>query len=344
MLRKRLLLALCPLVLAVGAGAMFFLRQDPGAGMTAAAQQFVSSLTDEQRTMAVLPIDSPERLEWHFIPKDSRKGLQVKHMSPEQRQLAEALLRAALSQVGYDKATTIMALESILHELEQNRGRFARDPQRYYFTIFGEPRPDARWGLSVEGHHLSLNFVVESRKVLAHSPAFFGANPATVTVDVPVGPPRGTRVLAKEELLAFELLASLTDEQRPTAIIAPEAPADLRAPGEPHPPADAAEGIAARDLNADQKRLLRELVNVYTDNMPPTVAAARWSEIEAASFDNVHFAWAGATEPGIGHYYRVQGPTFVIELVNTQPDSAGNPANHIHSVWRNMQGDFGVSR
>ncbi len=316
-----------------------------GVGMTQSARGFLQTLTDEQRALATMPFDGSQRVAWHFIPKPQRKGVQIKDMTEEQRKAAFNLLSSALSEVGYAKSRQIMELESILHELEKDRTDGPiRDAQRYYFTLFGAPEPDTRWGLSVEGHHLSLNFVVNRGRVVAHTPAFLGANPAEVKTDTGVGPPKGTRTLAKEEDLAFRLLRSFDDEQRKVAVIAEKAPREMRAAGEAHPPNTTPEGLSSRKMSEQQVETLWALVETYLENMPPSIAEARRSEINKAGFGHVHFAWAGASSPGIGHYYRVQGPTFLIEFINTQPDAQGNPANHIHSIWRNMAGDFGLSR
>jgi hypothetical protein len=217
-----------------------------------------------------------------------------------------------------------------------------RDPERYFFTIYGQPSADGRWGLSVEGHHLSLNYVVDKGNVVSSSPAAFCTNPAVVMSDVVPNIPKGTRVLAKEETLAFELLDSLTADQRKTAVIASEAPKEIRAAGEPQPPQEKPAGIAAEKLDGKQRSVLLSLIQEYADNMPKEVAEARMEPIRNGGMEQVHFAWAGAEKPGVGHYYRIQGESFLIELVNVQPDAAGNPANHVHSIWRDMRGDFGV--
>ncbi|MEX2186337.1 MAG: DUF3500 domain-containing protein [Pirellulales bacterium] len=336
-------LVLLVALLAVAGGWAFVNRDDPGVGMTAAAEKFVASLSNEQRAVAVMDYDSPKRVGWHFIPMAERKGLQVKHMTEEQRKAAHALLRSALSQIGYDKSTTIMTLESVLHELEKSKGGGAiRDAQRYYFTVFGKPAADGKWGLSVEGHHLSLNFVVDKNELVGTTPQFLGANPATIQGSYPVGPKKGSRLLADEEVLGFTLANSLSKEQLATALIDKKAPADLRGAGTPQPPTEKPVGVAAKDLTADQQQTLRKLIDVYAKTMPAAVAEARLAASEKAGFDNIQFAWAGAMEPGIGHYYRIEGPTFQIEFCNTQPDSAGNPANHIHSMWRDTAGDFAI--
>lgn len=319
-------------------------RRDPGPEMTRAAEAFLDGLSDQQRAVATMGYDDPRRLEWHFFPKPQRKGLQLRDMSDRQRELAHKLLQSALSEAGCDKAETIMDLEQILHALEKGEGRFRRDHLKYYFTIFGTPHEKGRWGLSVEGHHLSLNFTVDGGHVIAHTPAFFGANPAVVRSDVDAGPEPGTRTLAKEEVLAFKLLGSLSAAQAKRAVIAEKAPRDIRAVGEPQPPDTEPAGLPLGEMNGPQAKLLLALVRTYTGNMPEAVAAGEWAEIEKAGTAGIHFAWAGAREPGVGHYYRVQGPTFVIELANTQPDPAGNPANHVHTIYRSMKGDFAVER
>ncbi len=338
---RRAILPLAAVVLFI-AGGWAYLQVSTGANMTQAAGKFVATLSAEQKSQTVLPYDTPKRLEWHFIPKDERKGLQVKEMDQTQRAALHGLLKTALSESGYGKTTKIMSLETLLFKLERG-GRNIRDPERYYVTIFGNPAEANRWGLSFEGHHLSLNFVVEQGKVISSTPSFMGANPAVVMTDIEGVQPKGTRVLAKEETLAFDLVNALTEEQRTQAMIAEKAPAEIRAAGEPQPPAEAPAGLPAAKLTEAQQATLKDLINAYASNMPEDVAAERLAAIKEAGFDKVHFAWAGALKPGIGHYYRVQGPTFLIEFINVQPDAAGNVANHIHSVWRDMRGDFALA-
>lgn len=314
-----------------------------GTDMTRAANAFLKTLYSSQRETVLHEYDSPARVDWHFIPKDERKGLQVRHMVEPQRKAALELLRSCLSEAGYDKARQIMELESILYALEGSGGGNIRDSQRYYVSIFGEPRENGRWGLSIEGHHLSLNFVVDGGKVISSTPTFFAANPATVKNEVQGGLPVGTQVLKEEEEIAFTLVNSLTEEQRKQAILADKAPREIRGPAGPQPAADESVGIAYGELNDEQRQSMRSLVHAYLDNLPEDVGRQRLDAIRSGGTDKVRFAWAGATEPGVGHYYRVQGPTFLIEFVNTQPDPAGNIANHIHAVWRDMHGDFAIA-
>ncbi|MCE9607045.1 MAG: DUF3500 domain-containing protein [Planctomycetia bacterium] len=312
--------------------------------MTAKADAFLASLDAGRREKATMAYDNAARTDWHFIPKPTRKGLQIRDMDQAQRQTALALLRASLSQTGYDKAAKIMELELLLAELEKTRvGGPLRDAERYYFTVFGKPTAAGRWGLSIEGHHLSLNFTVDAGRVVSSTPTVYATNPAVVKASAVPQIKVGTRVLALEETLAFDLLRSLTAEQRKGAIIAEKAPAEIRAAGEPQPPQDTAVGLAAAQLTSAQSTTLRQLLDVYAGNLPEDVAEARLAAIDQAGFEKIKFAWAGADTEGIGHYYRVQGPTFLIEFVNVQPDAAGNPANHIHSIWRDMAGDFAIA-
>jgi len=321
-------------------------KTDAATGSTSElGSSLVRTLSAAQKKVAVLPVDSPQQVGWHFIPKDERKGLELNVMSDAQRQATHALLQTLLSESGYDKATKIMALEKLLKELQAKAGGGGpiRDHLRYYLTLFGEPSSTGRWGISFEGHHLSLNYVIQNDKIVASTPQFFATNPATVKTENDANIQVGTRLLRFEETLAFELVQTLSKSQASQAIIADQAPREIRAAGEAQPPQEAAVGIAWRDLSMEQRKLLRRLIMEYIRAVPKEVADARLQAIKADGFGKIRFAWAGATVPGIGHYYRVQGPTFLIEFVNTQPDAAGNPANHIHCVWRNMKGDFGKS-
>lgn len=342
-------IAVFTLLIAVSASAWSFLNApekpaDPGPGMTAAANAFLDSLDDKQRVVAQLDYDTPKRVDWHFIPMETRKGLIIREMNKEQREAAHALLQSSLSELGYDKATKIMQLESLLYALEEKAGsrKWDRDSEKYYVTIFGTPNEKDRWGFSFEGHHLSLNFVVDKNKVIATTPTFLAANPALVKNKVKDQLPKGTRVLAKEETLAFKLVQSLSEEQRKKGIIDGTAPREIRAAGEAQPPQEAAVGIPASELHEDQAKILRRLITEYAKSLPDKVTRDRIQAIRKAGFENVHFAWAGPDKPKIGHYYRIQGPTFLIEFVNTQPDAAGNPANHIHCIWRDPSGDFAI--
>jgi hypothetical protein len=263
-------------------------------------------------------------------------------MDQSQRQLAHQLLRTGLSQRGYMTATQIMALETILGDLEAaqraasplpplTRG-FLRDPERYFFSIFGVPSTRDTWAWRVEGHHISLHFTIVNGTLVAGAPTFFGSNPA----EVRSGSKKGLRILGAEEDAARALLYSLNAAQRTKALIDGIAPNDIVTAAKVKIDPLSPTGIAAADFRADQLILLRNLVDVYRGLLADDIAADRLARIEKAGWDKVAFAWAGPLERGQKHYYRVQGPTFLIEYDNTQ-----NDANHIHAVWRDFNGDFG---
>jgi hypothetical protein len=310
--------------------------------MAAAAERFVDSLTADQKEKANFAYDSKERTRWFFTPQQdserraTRKGLPLEEMKAEQKKLALKLVAAGTSHEGNIKATTIMSLEAILHDLEKNV-RMVRNPEWYFFTIFGTPSKTGKWGWRVEGHHLSLNFTMDGTQVVASTPAFFGANPA----DVKGGAKKGLRILASAEDLAVKLFKALDDDQRKTAYHAKPFPEIREATVDPG--VGPASGLAADKMTEEQRAILGKLLQAYTERMPREVATMEMKHVREAGLDKVHFAYQGGTEPGQKRTYRVQGPTFVVEFLNEQADSAGNPANHIHSVWRKMRGDFGIN-
>lgn len=304
-----------------------------GREMAAAANNLWASLTPEQQAKIGFEFGDPLRHDWHFIPRP-RKGLSLKEMSGEQRALAHALLASGLSQAGYIKAETIISLEQILFSIEQGKGP-VRDPELYFFNIFGKPgSTDLKqpWGWRVEGHHLALNFTIVGDRGIAGGPTFMGTNPALVKD----GPRKGLRVLGEEEDLARKLAKSLNDEQRKKGIVQDEAPKDIISlAARQAKPIDPA-GILVGDLDAEQKSLLNSIIVLYAERLRPEMAADDLGKILKAGVDKIGFAWAGGLEAGQPHYYRIQGPTFLIEYDNTQ-----NDANHVHSVWRDFDGDFG---
>jgi hypothetical protein len=323
-------------VLAVALVVLFGMRMDDTDGreranaeMARAAAAFLASLSAEQRAKAVFDFADAERLNWHFIPRE-RRGLPLAEMTVAQQELARALLRAGVGQRGYVKASTIIELELVLRELGGNPT--VRDPALYYVSIFGSPTASGPWGWRTEGHHLSVNFTIAGGTLVATAPSFFGANPA----EVRSGTRRGLRALAEEEDLARALVTSLRPEQRAAALIATEAPRDIvtgnAAEVDPLEPA----GIAVTTLDAAQRAMLLRVIDEYLARMTDELAEARRARLADTDFDAVTFAWAGSIERGRPHYYRIQGPTFLIEYDNTQ-----NDANHIHSVWRDFEGDFG---
>ena len=302
---------------------------------------FLSTLRPEQLKKATYSFSDGQRYDWHFIPQKVRMGLPIKEMTPAQREAAHKLLEAAVSARTVEKVDHIMRdLEVVLLQIEGVRtDGVIRDPERYFFTVFGAPGDRNGWGFRIEGHHVSLNFTYLNGELISWTPQFLGSYPA----EVKDGPHKGLRVLAREMDLGLELLNSMDAEQRRATIYRPGIGAlNGGAPGEiftynavrvnPIYP----DGYPAAKMRPEQKQLLRTLIEEYASRMPPEVALERMQRLDAAGFDKIGFAWAGQDKPGSPHYYKIQGPTFMIEYDNTQNDN-----NHIHTVWRDFHGDFG---
>jgi hypothetical protein len=297
--------------------------------MTECANRFLAALDANQRGKATFPFDAEERMNWHFIPKE-RKGLPLREMAPYQKHLASALLAAGLSQTGYIKALTIMSLEDVLKIIESDSGEH-RNPEKYYFSVFGTPSDSGTWGYRVEGHHLSQNYTVVNGKVI-DGPSFFGSNPA----EVRQGPRKGLRTLAGEDDLGVELIHALDEQQQKVAIVDPTAYRDiLTAASRKAALQGQPSGLSASKMNASQFDALMALMEEYARNVPDQLAEGRMEQLNKAG-RNIFFAWSGGINRGDPHYYRVQTASFLIELDDTQDN-----ANHIHSVWRDFTGDFG---
>jgi hypothetical protein len=300
--------------------------------MVTAATSFWNALTTEQQAKAGFEFKDEERLNWHFVPR-ARKGLPLKEMTPAQRHLAHAFLSSGLGQRGYTSAVTIMSLDAILKELEEGGRGPVRDSELYFFSVFGKPGGDQTWGWRVEGHHLALNFTIVNGKAVAGAPTFMGTNPA----EVRGGPRKGLRVLDREEDLGRAFVKSLNEEQRKKAIFSDKAPSDIITGNQRKAQLDKPDqGIINAELTKDQQAALWQLITVYAEWHRPELAQEDLKRVEAAGTNKIRFAWAGGLEAGVGQYYRIHGPTFLIEYDNTQ-----NNANHIHTVWRDLQDDFG---
>ena len=339
-LRSPRLVLMVASVAALVTGALVAAERSSSA-MASAATAFLSSLTPQQRQQAVFPFDGAERLHWNYIPTDGfpRNGLTVKEMTEPQRKLAHDLLKAGLSQRGYLTATAIMDLENTLGDLErqaQRGGRggegMARDPVRYFFSVFGTPSTKETWGWRVEGHHVSLHFTVVNGNLVASTPSFFGSNPA----EVREGPKKGLRILADQEDAARALLMALDESQRAKATIQGAALNEIVTTNKVDINPLSPVGITADQMTSAQRDMLMKLIDVYTSKMASDIAADRTAKVKKAGVDKIAFAWAGEAERGKKHYYRIQGPTFLVEHDNSQ-----NNGNHIHSVWRDFSGDFG---
>lgn len=299
------------------------------ARMREAAEKVLAALPEAARAKVKRDFTDPDRLDWHFTPR-SRNGVAFKELDAKGREAIHVLLRQALSATGYRKAVNIIELEIVLREIETFG--LMRDPERYHLTIYGKPDRKAAWGWRFEGHHLSLNFTLAGDRMAADTPSFFGANPA----EVRKGAKKGLRVLAAEEDEARALLAMLSEEQRREAVFESRTYGDIVTGNagkvDPLNPV----GIPASKLDGKQRAQLLKLVETYAAAFEPGLAQARLARVREGGVEAIRFGWAGSTDRGQRHYYRVQGPLFLIEY-----DASQNDGNHIHTVWRDFNGDFG---
>ena len=314
-----------------------------GLAMSTAANGFLAALSPAQKSQAAFKFDDSERLNWHFIPRE-RKGLPLKALEGAASKAALAFIHSGLSEAGYDQTLNVMSLEELLYLLETNLDRDARrerrDPGKYYLSVFGEPSEVGQWGWRLEGHHISLNFTIKDGKIVSSTPEFYGANPGTVDA----GKGRQIRVLGPEEDIARQILKLCNPDQQKVCWISKEAPGEVpgansNGPNSTQAVVAAPVGLPYSQMSEDQKKLLQELLGEYLKNMPADVEQERRSAINAAGIEKLQFAWYGLSELHDPHHYRVQGPTFVIEYNNTQ-----NNANHVHSMWRNLEGDFALPK
>lgn len=303
--------------------------------MAEAAQGFWKSLTVGQRTQAGFAFTDDERVNWYFVPHE-RKGLSLKQMTSEQRNLAWALLKTGLSDGGYDKAKQITDLENVLRVVENRPPNDTyRDPEGYFVSLFGNIGSNDPWGWRFEGHHLSVQFTSLTGRVLALTPLFMGSNPGQVRADVPQ---KGREIMKEETQRAFELIHSLSTDQLKQATLAKKAFGNILTGNSRRASLERMDGLTYADMNASQKNQFLDLLKIYLNRYRITLARQQFDRIEKAGLDQLRFAWAGDTTPGnnVGYYYRIHGPMLLVEYDNTQ-----NDANHVHTVVRDLTNDFG---
>lgn len=298
------------------------------------ANRFISTLTDVQKAETIFPFDVEERYNFHFVPM-KRRGITFNEMNSKQNSLALELLKSCLGEDSFKKTKEIMQLEVVLKELEKRKPEDNyRDPGNYHFTIFGNPSSNSIWGWRFEGHHISFNFSFNKKTLVSGTPGFMGSNPAIVLN----GPMAGKQVLKDESDKGFSLIQSLNEIQLKKAIIDTVAFKDILTFDKRKALLGKPEGIKYSELSKVQQSLMLQLIRVYLHRYRHDFAEKMMKDIQKEGLDNIWFAWAGYTKPeiGKGSYYRVQGPTLVIEYDNTQ-----NNANHVHSVVRDLKNDFG---
>lgn len=299
------------------------------------ANIFLNMLSKEQRSKALYDFSDDERYNWHFVPKKDRKGLMLGDLNENQKEAAFALLKLYLSDAAFKQTQEIIQLEYVLQELEnRSKDDWFRNPANYTFIFFGNPSDTAAWGWRFEGHHISFNFSTINNRLVSGTPGFMGANPAIVLS----GPQKGKQVLKNEAELGFSFIQSLTSSQLSKAVISNDAPGDIITYNSRKAMIEKSEGILYSELNNEQQKIFLQLLGVYINRYTKHFADDVMHEIEEASLKNLQFAWAGSHQRALGkpYYYRIQGPTIIIELDNTQ-----NNANHIHSVVRDLKHDFG---
>ena len=304
--------------------------------LTGTVGDWLATLDAEQQEVATFPFDGDERFVWAFTPGE-RKGLALRDMTPAQRDAAMRIVTAAMSSRGAREVAAVIALESVLGEIERSNGRPGwqrRDPELYWFAVFGDPSGPSPWMWRVGGHHVAISDTIAGGEIIGSSPSFLGANPAVI----PDGRPRaGERTLTGEETLARDLLLGLPASARATAIVDPTAPPEILTSNAARAdPSRVAQGLRHADMDAASQGRFQVLIRHYLGRAADDVAAADWERAVADGLPETRFAWAGAAEPGRGHYYAIRGPRFLVEYDNTQ-----NGANHIHAVWRDLTNDWG---
>ena len=304
-------------------------RQRPGIErVTRAAASLLDALGPSQREEAHLAVDDGRRTTWTYLPGE-RHGVALDRLDRRAAVAVRRLLAASVSHHVHAQVSAIMGLEDVLDVQQGGAGdRHAGD---YWIAVYGDPG-GPHWGWRIGGHHVSVHLTVAEGRARA-TPLFLGANPARVAIeDVVV-----SRPLAPEEDLGLALLGSLSDGQRARAHVSDRAPTDiLTGDASRMPSLDTDEGVRLADLHGEAGALARRLVGLYLQRMAEPVRAAYEVDVLGDAWDQLRFVWCGASRPGTGHYYRLCGPRFLAELDNTQ-----DGANHVHTVWRDPDGDFG---
>jgi len=303
--------------------------------LPAKANAFIATLNESQKTKALYPFDTAERYRFMYVPLDDRKGISMNELTDAQRSAVFDLLKTSLTTETIAKIKSIMLLDNVLKELEHRKADdHYRDPGKYFITIFGIPSANTIWGWRFEGHHIAFHFSADKKELVAGTPSFLGSNPAIVLE----GPQKDENVLKDETDKGFALLHALSADELKKAIIDTAAPGEILTAASRKAMIASPAGIRYSELSAAHQQLLLQLLGLYVHRYTKLFADKMLKEIQAAGLDNLRFSWAGYTEHVLGHpyYYRIQGPSIIIEYDNSQ-----NNANHIHTVIRDLNNDFG---
>ena len=332
-LRIALLAAGAVLCLATVAAGDLRAREEVEAA-TAAAARFLQTLDPGQARAAVLPPDSPLIVNWSNLPDGmagfERNGVRIGDLSDTQQAALLDFLAAELSPAGAELVHGVIAAEGVL-AAGSRAGRTAWHPDNYWLAFFGEPSAAGDWAWQFGGHHLAINVAVIGG-VISMSPSFIGIEPATFVLDgAELAPLRGYAAGG------VALLGALSGEQRNAAILGGR-PRDLYAGAGSDGVIPPVEGSRVSGWPAERQRQLLELIGLWVEVMPPAAAALRLAEIEA-ELPDVRFAWHGRTDGSGSVYYRIQGPTVLIEF--STRGSLGAEGGHYHSIYRNPTNEYG---
>jgi len=303
-----------------------------------AANNFVAALRPELRSRYGFAFDDPYRKDWNNLPNfiHPRKGLRMGDLNPQERTAAHRLIQTMMSSQGYYKAEVIMGIvdEFLGSASEGTHNQYG--PEFYFLDVFGKPGGDDPWGVKLDGHHLALNVAVIDHNI-AMTPLHLGADPAVI----PSGRHAGLAVLPGETAKGFAMRNALMPEQAKRAVLSDNVPEDIFTLPSRDRELQTPAGLSG--LQGYQRDLLEALVDEYLSNLRPDVARNYRASMQAAGFEKVHFAWMGPSEPGKAVYYRVHGPTILIEYDNVVPPNTQlpNDPNHIHTVLRSPGHDFG---
>jgi hypothetical protein len=323
------LLALAPLrvISAQSAG-------DRTPAAVAAARAALRALPDSTRTGATFSFDSTERSNWFYVPIE-RKGVTLARMTAEARARVDSLLLSDSAQAASPRrrasCATRPSCTTSRRPVHLPHAASCAIPTCTISACSASrtPRPlgDGASRVTIFGE---LHGMGSTAPIV--SPVFFGANPAKV----PAGPHAGLRILAAEEDLARELVKMLDARQRAVAVFSDTALVEIETRNDPKARALKSEGLRAADMTAAQRAQFRRLLDHYAGRVSATARAHALRDVEEGGFGELRFAWAGGTDVGQAHYYRIHGPTILVEYDNQQTN-----ANHIHTVWRDLRHDFG---
>ncbi len=309
-----------------------------------AGREFLETLDDDASKKVSFDFtDEKERRDWSNLPggMHKRNGLSFGEMSDAQKIAAYRLLETGLSSQGYGKVTGVMRLDDvwadIVNEQRPGQGSALFGSDKFWMALFGVPDPSKPWGWQIDGHHLAINFAaVDGVENL--TPMFFGAEPDVV----PTGPYAGWRIFAAERSKAFALIKSLNEDQKSKAVLADKVPSGIfEGPGAGGA-LDKMEGIRASELDDAQRTLLWSLIDEYLNNAPGETAATHRAKIVGDGDTQLYFAWMGPIDEHENIYFRVHGPSVVIEYDNVfaGPADRSKYSNHIHTILRDPTDDF----